>query len=225
MEDRRRLEYATYEYNPTSIPPSRPRITADGPLLHVLNVTVRDSGPYELEATNDEGKTDAKIYINVQYPALIKDTSGNVSVPLGEDAVLECEVGGNPLLESMMKWRRSEFDFTNTEQKFGNQKAILKLFKVRRNDTGIFTCEVDNGIGVGASANVSLIVEAKPVIRKSKLLSIFAAKEGGTGVLKCEADGAPEVHFVWKKNRKDLQKAFGKYYNETEKGITNNLIL
>lgn len=41
-------------------------VAADGPLLYLKGVTVDDAGDYELKATNSEGTTDAKIYLNVQ---------------------------------------------------------------------------------------------------------------------------------------------------------------
>ena len=41
-------------------------VAADGPLLYLKGVTVDNAGDYELKATNSEGTTDAKIYINVQ---------------------------------------------------------------------------------------------------------------------------------------------------------------
>lgn len=48
-------------------PPSESSyVAADGPLLYLKGVTVDDAGDYELKATNSEGTTDAKIYLNVQ---------------------------------------------------------------------------------------------------------------------------------------------------------------
>lgn len=41
-------------------------VAADGPLLYIRGVTVADAGDYELEATNQEGATVAKVYLNVQ---------------------------------------------------------------------------------------------------------------------------------------------------------------
>ena len=49
----------------------RPRISVEGPILKVYNVTMRDAGDYELEATNALGATVAEIYFNVQCKLLL----------------------------------------------------------------------------------------------------------------------------------------------------------
>lgn len=46
-------------------------VAADGPLLYLKGVTVDDAGDYELRATNSEGTTDAKIYLNVQCEFMV----------------------------------------------------------------------------------------------------------------------------------------------------------
>ena len=41
------------------------RVTADGPLLYLNGVDKQDAGPYELEASNQQGTTVSKVFINI----------------------------------------------------------------------------------------------------------------------------------------------------------------
>ncbi|XP_042221326.1 nephrin-like [Homarus americanus] len=194
-------------------------VAADGPLLYIRGVTLDDAGDYELEARNQEGTTIAKVYLNVQYPPTIKYTSEVRTVSEGQDASLECAADGNPLTEDMMQWTREDYDFTRTEQTFGGKKAALKVLRANRNDTGVFSCVVNNGIGKVALANVTLVVKTKPQVEHSQLLNRAAAELGRTGRLRCLAEGAPEVSFSWKREGLLLSNGVrpDKYGNETSK--------
>ncbi|XP_071534637.1 nephrin-like isoform X2 [Panulirus ornatus] len=194
-------------------------VAADGPLLYIRSVKVDDAGVYELEATNQEGATVAKVSLNVQYPPTIKYTSEVVTVAEGQDARLECAADGNPLTEEMMRWTRENYDFTRTEQTFGGKKASLTVLRSNKNDTGVFSCVVNNGIGKVATTNVTLVVKTRPQVEHSQLLNRAAAEVGRTGRLRCLAEGAPEVSFSWKRDGVLLSNGVrpDKYENETLK--------
>lgn len=68
---------------------------------------------------------------------MITETSGLVNVPLGEDATLMCQAKGNPLEESMMKWRRNGYSFAGTEQTF---EYVLHKFGYRANERNKHLC-------------------------------------------------------------------------------------
>ena len=51
--------------------------------------------------------------------------------------------------------------------------SILEVLKVNKNDTGIFTCKIDNGIGSAVSTNITLIVKHKPIVKQPEV-SIIA---------------------------------------------------
>ncbi|XP_069173216.1 nephrin isoform X1 [Procambarus clarkii] len=207
----------TYVLDPVTVGGSY--VAADGPLLYIRGVTVDDAGDYELEATNEEGATVAKIYLNVQYPPAIKYTSEVVTVSEGQDARLECAADGNPLAEDMMQWSRQDYSFSRTEQTFGGKKASLKVLRANRNDTGVYSCVVNNGIGKVATANVTLVVKTRPQVAHSQLLNRAAAEKGRMGRLLCQAEGAPEVSFSWKRDGHLLSNGMNpdKYDNETTK--------
>ncbi|XP_042868952.1 nephrin-like isoform X2 [Penaeus japonicus] len=207
----------TYAQHPDMGGAGGSRVSAVGPLLYIRGVTVDDAGDYELEATNQEGATVAKVYLNVQYPPTIKYTSEMVTVSEGQDAHLECAADGNPLTEAMMAWRRDDYDFTKTEQIFGGKKATLTVLRANRNDTGVFTCEVNNSIGKVTTSNITLVVKTKPVVERSQLLDRAAAEKGKRGELRCLAEGAPDVSFSWKRDGLLLSNGVrpDKYENET----------
>ncbi|XP_018024106.1 nephrin isoform X2 [Hyalella azteca] len=194
-------------------------VVAEGPYLFLRNVQIEHGGDYELEASNQEGVTLAKVHVNVQYPPRIQYTSGLVTVSEGDEATLECTAEGNPLTEAMMLWRRPNYHFSGTRQTFDNKKAALTVLSANKNDTGVFVCEVNNGIGSPSTANVTLIVRSKPQIDRSQLLSRAATDLGLTGVLECIAQGAPEVRFSWRREGDLLSNGAKpeKYDNETSK--------
>ncbi|XP_050709640.1 nephrin-like [Eriocheir sinensis] len=219
-EDSWRNAYSIDMEEMAAAPPSESSyVAADGPLLYLKGVTVDDAGDYELKATNSEGTTDAKIYLNVQYPPSIKYTSRLVTVSEGQDAHLECAADGNPLTEDMMRWSRENYDFTRTEQSFGGKKASLMVLRANRNDTGVFSCVVNNGIGKEAMSNATLVVKTKPQVERSQLLNRAAVELGGTGRLRCLAEGAPDISFSWKRDGHLLSNGArpDKYENETIK--------
>ncbi|XP_076060270.1 nephrin-like isoform X4 [Oratosquilla oratoria] len=193
------------------------KVAAYGPLLYIRGVTIQDAGDYELEASNREGSTMAKVLLNVQYAPRIDYTSQTVLVSEGEEARLECTVEGNPISESMMEWEREDFDFTGTKQLFEKKLATLVIRRATRNDTGHFTCMASNGIGRPARANVTLVVRSKPWVVRSEILSRAAADLGSTGTLQCYAEGAPDVQFTWRKDGVALTSGnrSDKYSNQT----------
>ncbi|XP_068214395.1 synaptogenesis protein syg-2-like [Palaemon carinicauda] len=197
-----------------------PIVEPDGPVLYIRDVSLDLAGDYELEATNEEGVTTVKIKLNVLYPPKIKYTSRMVTVSEGQDATLECTADGNPMDQETMQWTREGYLFSSrTQQTYGGSKAVLTITRATKNDTGVFTCRVDNNIGEAVTENVTLIVKTKPVIYQTEMNNRAAADRGGTGRMYCEAEGAPEVRFSWKREGHLLSNGFRpeKYDNETEK--------
>lgn len=49
------------------------------------------------------------------------------------------------------------------------KKASLMVLRANRNDTGIFSCVVNNGIGKEAMSNATLVVKTKPQVERSQV--------------------------------------------------------
>lgn len=52
---------------------------------------------------------------------------------------------------------------------FSNQKATLTIVKATKNDTGVFVCLVNNGVGQPSTSNVTVIVRSKPQVDRSQV--------------------------------------------------------
>lgn len=135
----------------------------------------------------------------------------------GENAEFSCSADANPLDESHIKWKRDGFDFgSRATITFSNQtrSSYLYVRDVKADESGIFTCVVNNGIGMEVQ-NVTfllvrsklhqfvafiiytIIIPGKPQIDEAPSLAKAASDKGQVGNLTCRAKGAPEIEFSW----------------------------
>ena len=78
----------------------------------------------------------------------------------GENAELVCSVDANPLNADTVKWKREGFDFDAKARltNVSNTNFYLTVINVTEEDAGMFTCEVNNGIGETISNSTFLLV-------------------------------------------------------------------
>lgn len=79
----------------------------------------------------------------------------------GSNAFLECQVDANPLTDDVIRWQRSNFDMGRTRQSIENGRSYLIINNVTKEDSGIFLCVADNGIGSEAQKASTLLVKRK----------------------------------------------------------------
>lgn len=82
-------------------------------------------------------------------------------VDQGSNAFLECQVDANPLTDDVIRWQRPNFDMSRTKQSIENGRSYLIMNNVTREDSGIFYCVADNGIGSEAQKSSILLVKRK----------------------------------------------------------------
>ncbi|XP_035704569.1 nephrin isoform X2 [Folsomia candida] len=174
----------------------------DGPVLNWTSVGRKDKGKYECEASNSEGSTLYTVELDVQYKPTVEPSSEYVMVGEGESAHLDCTSDANPLDESMVKWtheregKMSELE-SRISRSFQDTKSYLTIYQVTLNDSGLYTCTVNNKIGEPANASIYLIVKRPPDIDLSPQIAKAASNKGETGKLICRARGNPNVTFSW----------------------------
>ena len=81
----------------------------------------------------------------------------------GGTAFFECIADANPVVSKMVSWARDDFDMSSTKQTFGPGKAYLTIYKLKREDTGVFKCTADNRIGKPATKLAKLIVKCEQI--------------------------------------------------------------
>lgn len=173
------------------------QVLGTGPVLNMSGVRRDQAGQYVCEAENEEGSTTVTVVLNVLYAASITMATELAVVDQGSNAFLECQVDANPVSNDVIRWQRANFDMGRTRQSVENGRSYLIIHNVTREDSGIFLCVADNGIGNEATRASILLVKHKPVIDKSSVISKAAANEGDTTRIICQATGAPNVSFTW----------------------------
>lgn len=80
-------------------------------------------------------------------------------VDQGSNAFLECQVDANPLSDDVIRWQRPNFDMSRTRSSIENGRSYLIINNVTREDSGVFLCVADNGIGNEAQKTSTLVVK------------------------------------------------------------------
>ncbi|KAG8196719.1 hypothetical protein JTE90_023227 [Oedothorax gibbosus] len=172
-------------------------VLATGPLFNISSARRDQAGQYRLEASNEEGSNYVTVVLNVLYAASISMATEHALVDQGSNAFLECQVDANPLSDDVIRWERTNFDMSRTRSSIENGRSYLIINNVTREDSGVFLCVADNGIGNEAQKASTLVVKHKPVIERSGAHSKAAGSEGEDVRIVCKATGAPNVSFTW----------------------------
>ena len=89
----------------------------------------------------------------------ISRTSGSMTVEQGIDAVLECAVDANPVIDNIVTWSRDGFDMSRTFVELVGSVSKFTVKGTRKEDVGTFKCEANNGIGGTVTSLVELLVK------------------------------------------------------------------
>ncbi|KAF7634557.1 hypothetical protein Mgra_00006005 [Meloidogyne graminicola] len=188
-----------------------------------IGITKEDTGIYTLLVSNGVGTANATISLIVEYSARITRINNPViassaitifryryyiyrkklpipeliTIPgthVGEDIVLECEADGRPLKLGMIKWFRGleEVKPFVLEQ----HRSALRIIATHEN-SGAYTCLVDNGIGQPNSSIAYLLVRRAPEVVKNPSFNRAAGPIGGKATLRCRANAVPNAEFNW----------------------------
>ncbi|CAK1549333.1 unnamed protein product [Leptosia nina] len=199
---------------------SNDRIISEGSTLNMTRLSRHDAGVYTCEAVNSQGAAVINITVSVHYAAEIKSVYQDGVASPNEDAVLACAATGNPLSSDHIRWERPGYDISSRTVTFDprNQTSFLTIDKSSREDVGVFTCVVDNGIGGEDRQDVTLVVKFKPEMDTSPSLVKSASNVGQVGRLTCKCKSAPAPNFTWSKNGAKLPvNTSTKYFAEYHK--------
>ncbi|KFM73375.1 Hemicentin-2, partial [Stegodyphus mimosarum] len=162
------------------------------PTSSVLDVTPRiedDDSVYRCVVWNralaDNVKLDTSVSLRVHYsPRITVGPSNPLNVLENTDAHLICNVIASPPVRSV-RWVKNGNLLSNT---FNHT-----IRSVTPDDSGIYSCIADNGIGDSTQANLELSILYGPHV---KVISYQEVAAGDTLVVKCDVSSKPPSHMI-----------------------------
>ncbi|XP_072244443.1 hemicentin-1 [Leuresthes tenuis] len=169
---------------------------AGGQYLEIQEVRPEDSGQYSCEVTNMAGSTSLFFTVEILLPPVIKESSSVVTVNIGQDAVLPCEVEGDS--SPALMWRKDGFPVPKNNNKYKMlSEGSLQIHGAQLNDAGRYYCSVSNQAG-SDHRGMDLRVFVGPSISPGPFN--VTVTTGVRAVLSCETTGTPPPKVSWKRN-------------------------
>ncbi|XP_026558988.1 hemicentin-1 [Pseudonaja textilis] len=161
--------------------------------LVIERVSKEDSGTYVCMAENLVGSIKAfgSVYVK-EPPVFMGDYHSSRIEPLGGNAILNCEVRGDP--PPTIQWSRKGVGtlISNRIRQLSN--GSLSIHGTVNEDAAEYICIATNDAGV-VEHRVTLTLHSAPVIKTEPVEIIVDA--GTTAVLNCQAEGEPHPTIEW----------------------------
>ncbi|EGV99559.1 Hemicentin-1 [Cricetulus griseus] len=186
------LPKLTWTFNNNIIPAHFDSVNGHSELV-IEKVSTEDSGTYVCTAENSVGFVKAIGFVYVKEPPVFKgDYPSNWIEPLGGNAILNCEVRGDPA--PTIQWSRKGADIETSHRirQLGN--GSLAIYGTVNEDAGDYTCVAANEAGV-VERSMSLTLQSPPIITLEPVETVVDA--GGRVILDCQAMGEPQPIITW----------------------------
>ncbi|XP_075792870.1 hemicentin-1 isoform X2 [Pelodiscus sinensis] len=161
--------------------------------LVIERVSKDDSGTYVCTAENTVGSVKAIGFVYVKEPPVFQgDYHSSWIEPLGGNAILNCEVRGDP--PPTIQWSKKGvgIQISNRIRQLSN--GSLAIYGTVNEDAGDYTCVATNDAGV-VERSVTLTLQSPPVITVEPVETVVNA--GTTAILNCQANGEPTPTIEW----------------------------
>uniref|UniRef100_A0A5F8HEY5 Hemicentin-2 n=1 Tax=Monodelphis domestica TaxID=13616 RepID=A0A5F8HEY5_MONDO len=180
--------------------------------LRIQEVQERDAGNYICKAVNELGAASADIRLEVGYAPRLVESSRNMVVEMGRNAILACRAEGRP--SPRITWARVDGKPVPAHPVEGNRarhshhqvlkEGSLYLPQPSAQDSGTYVCTATNALGI-SSQEIQLSVNTKPRIIMNESLDsdrpvTITALAGKELTLHCEAEGSPSPLITWTKD-------------------------
>ncbi|XP_055945123.1 protein turtle-like isoform X2 [Argiope bruennichi] len=181
-----------------------PSIQITASELRINNIQQSDIGDYLCVASNKEGKVSALTKVIVAGPAVITVPPRNTSKLEGGKVEFICEAKALPA-NITHRWYHNGVDITQLSwlesRSLIRKDGLLFINPLTAEDSGLYTCEVSNGIGNPDSASAYLSVEYPARVTYSPTIQYLPA--GLSGILRCYVQANPPFQFInWTKDRR-----------------------
>ncbi|XP_060132638.1 hemicentin-1 isoform X1 [Zootoca vivipara] len=161
--------------------------------LVIERVSKEDSGTYVCTAENVVGSIKALGFVYVKEPPVFMgDYHSSRIEPLGGNAILNCEVRGDP--PPVIQWSKkgAGIQISNRIRQLSN--GSLAIYGTVNEDAAEYACVATNDAGV-VEHRVTLTLHSAPVITIEPVETIVDA--GTTVMLNCQAEGEPPPTIEW----------------------------
>uniref|UniRef100_A0A8B9ER49 Hemicentin-1 n=1 Tax=Anser cygnoides TaxID=8845 RepID=A0A8B9ER49_ANSCY len=182
----------TWTFNNNIIPAQYDDVNGHSELV-IDRVSKDDSGTYVCTAENTVGSVKAIGFVYVKEPPVFKgDYHPSRIEPLGGNAMLNCEVRGDP--PPTIQWSKKGVDvqISNRIQQLNN--GSLAIYGTVNEDAGDYKCVATNDAGV-VERSLTLTLQSPPVITIEPAETVIEA--GATAMLNCQANGEPPPTIKW----------------------------
>ncbi|XP_030853395.1 hemicentin-1 isoform X1 [Strongylocentrotus purpuratus] len=179
--------------NGTEMIPNPP--TFDGrSVLAIGNVQKSDSGTYMCRAENILGVRTAITAVRVRVPPRIHRIPSDTTLTLGERAVLNCAVNGDPKPEVTWLKNNRPVALTDTMQQSSDGSLIIAPTAI--SDAGFYKCQALNLYGLD-EVSYHLEIQSRPMFVVEPQNTTVS--HGENVLLDCIAQGEPEPSMRWQK--------------------------
>uniref|UniRef100_A0A8C3JY91 Myosin light chain kinase, smooth muscle n=1 Tax=Calidris pygmaea TaxID=425635 RepID=A0A8C3JY91_9CHAR len=194
--------------------------------LWLKKPSLGDSGSYTCTAFNPKGQTSTSWLLTVRRPKVqevapcFSSVLKGCTVSEGQDFVLQCCVGGEPVPE--ITWLLNDQPIQYAHSTFEDGVAKLTVQDALPEDDGIYTCLAENNTGQ-ASCSARVTVKEKKSSKKAesaqtaKLNKTFApiflrsltdlkVMDGSQVIMTVEVSANPPPEIIWLHNGKEIQE-------------------
>jgi len=188
-------------------------------VLEISDPVGPDSGTYRCHVKNDHGESNANLNLNIEAePEQEGDPPTFVEKPRirsennGKLVVMDCVVKANPKPEVV--WYHNGVTISQStklswkvEEKGDHYHIRLELRNPRKDDQGLYKCNIKNGNGE-LNANLTLNIEIIPVIKQApKVVTINKKK---SAVIECRVQSVFEPQVIWMKENTVVREIHNK---------------
>ncbi|XP_074634697.1 hemicentin-1-like isoform X4 [Acropora palmata] len=156
--------------------------------LLLRNLVSEDDGSvYTCRVENYLGLKQTSVTITIQYPPEIMLKPLSQDIIEGNDVRLLCNASGNP--QPNITWIRQ-----GNSDVLSSSETLLLRNLVREDDGSVYTCRVENYLGL-KQASVTITIQYPPEIMLKPLSQDII--EGNDVRLLCNASGNPQPNITW----------------------------
>ncbi|XP_072199268.1 hemicentin-1 isoform X3 [Excalfactoria chinensis] len=176
-------------------------VAPDGSTLNIFRALTSDTGKYTCVATNPAGEEEQIFSLIVYVPPTItnnKSEPEDLTALLDTSINIECSATGTP--SPQINWLKNGLPLSVSSRiRLLSAGQILRLFRVKISDAGVYTCVASSRAGVD-NKHYNLQIFVPPSLDNARGTEEVTVVKGSTASLKCFTDGTPAPTVSWFKN-------------------------
>uniref|UniRef100_A0A8C9R6U4 Hemicentin-1 n=1 Tax=Scleropages formosus TaxID=113540 RepID=A0A8C9R6U4_SCLFO len=189
----------TWAFNNNIIPARYDHVNGHSELI-IERVSKDDAGTYSCTAENSVGSIKSLGFVSIREPPIIDgDFHSNRIEPLGGNAILNCEVRGDP--QPTIQWSKKGVNVQINNRIRQLDNGSLAIYGTVNEDAGNYICIATNDAGV-VEQSVTLTLQSSPTITVEPVETVVDS--GATVLLNCQADGEPTPVIEWSRRGQPL---------------------